>query len=166
MMAIASQLGILKTSLKTTTPYCSIPKNDQRLVLMKPIQRFLAVAGAISFFGSTAFATTRIFRDIWNQPEQSTATETANPQEQLLSQERGYLKVLEREPKNQVALEGLVNTRIQLNQLESSLEPLKVLIETYPEKEDYKLVYSEIEKAIQASQTAPTAPSPSPIYRN
>lgn len=125
---------------------------------MTKIQRILALVGAVSFFGSTAFATTRIFKGIWNNP-QAEPTPTPTLDEQLLTQERGYLKVLEREPKNQAALEGLVNTRLQMNKLEKALETLNILIEEYPEKTEYQMVSDEIKRVMNSAE--PTQPNSS-----
>lgn len=120
---------------------------------MTKLQRFLSMFGALAFFSSTAFATTRLFRGTQHQSPSPETTEV-NLEEQLMSHERGYLAVLEREPKNQVALEGLVMVRLQMNNLNGLVEPLETLIELNPEDKNYKTLYTELQEQLN------TAPSP------
>lgn len=120
---------------------------------MKKSQRFLSIVGALAFFSSTAFATTRLFQDSQHQNPSPETTEV-NPQEQLMSYERGYLKVLEREPQNQVALEGLVRVRLQMNNLEGLVEPLETLMEINPEDQTYQTIYTQLQEQLNTGQSS------------
>ncbi|MDJ1167894.1 tetratricopeptide repeat protein [Roseofilum sp. BLCC_M154] len=131
---------------------------------MTNLQRCFAIFGALAFFGSTALATTRLFRTP-PRPNPSSETETLTVEDQLLSQERGYLTVLEREPKNKVALEGLIMVRLQMNNLEGVVKPLETLIEVAPEDTTYKTLYEELQQQLNTTQpdelsTSPTDESP------
>ncbi|NJO18926.1 MAG: hypothetical protein HC838_01050 [Spirulinaceae cyanobacterium RM2_2_10] len=53
----------------------------------------------------------------------------------LENQEQGYADVLEREPDNLTALEGLARTRIELGKLEAALDPLQKLSKQDPENQ-------------------------------
>lgn len=117
---------------------------------MTVFQRGFALLGIVSFLGSTAFATVRLFREALTESETqaiSTPTVPANP---LLIQEQGYEKVVQREPHNQVALEGLVNIRLRLNKSQAALEPLETLIKLHPQRPDYQALREQLKQ--QAKQ--------------
>jgi len=74
------------------------------------------------------------------------STPTADPtavQSELEARARGYSLVLEREPENQAALQGLVEARIQLGDLAGIVEPLSKLAETNPEVTDYTVLLAQ-----------------------
>jgi tetratricopeptide (TPR) repeat protein len=74
------------------------------------------------------------------------ATAPADPaslQAELEAQARGYELVLEREPDNQTALQGLVDARIQLNDIEGVVVPLEKLVELNPDVPDYAVLLAQ-----------------------
>lgn len=92
-------------------------------------------------------------------PNQSSATpvETATTEQlgnqtaELEAQEKGYQLVLEREPKNATALEGLVMARLQLIQLgqreiKTVIQPLQSLAELQPEQTDYSVLLGQAQQ--------------------
>ncbi|MFO7145156.1 hypothetical protein B9T16_28820, partial [Arthrospira sp. PCC 8006] len=64
-------------------------------------------------------------------------------------QERGYQSVLQREPENQTALEGLVMVRLEQNQLEEAIAPLEKLVNLYPDVEDYQNLLKQLKADTQ-----------------
>jgi tetratricopeptide (TPR) repeat protein len=72
----------------------------------------------------------------------------ASMQAELESQARGYELVLEREPENQTALEGLVDTRIQMGDIEGVVEPLQKLVELNPDVTDYAVLLAQTKQQI------------------
>jgi len=128
---------------------------------MTKLQRFLSLFGAVAFFGSTALATTRLFRT--SPTPQAEETTPPTIEEQLLSQERGYLKVLEREPENKVALEALVMVRLQMNNLEGVVEPLETLIKVAPEESTYQTLYTQLQEQLQNTSSEPNESVPSSV---
>jgi tetratricopeptide (TPR) repeat protein len=62
---------------------------------------------------------------------------------QLQSQAQGYAKVLQREPENQVALKGLLDTRLQLGDIKGSLAPLEKIAALNPQTPDYTVLLAQ-----------------------
>lgn len=102
----------------------------------KPIHRILIILSIVSFLGSTAFGVASLYGSPTQQPtkqDAGTASATKSADAQLQAQERGYELVLQREPENQVALQGLVQVRIQMNNLKGAIEPMEKLVKLNPE---------------------------------
>jgi tetratricopeptide (TPR) repeat protein len=74
----------------------------------------------------------------------SSATQAAQEKPKLEDQARGYSLVLQREPENQTALQGLVQTRIQLGDLEGAIAPLSKLVELNPNQTEVRLVLGQV----------------------
>jgi len=72
------------------------------------------------------------------QQEQQARQVNEQALQQLQVQENGYEAVLEREPNNENALEGLVQTRIDMKDYEGAVKPLEKLVELNLEREDYQ----------------------------
>lgn len=76
-------------------------------------------------------------------PDANPAADPAAMQAELEAQARGYELVLEREPENQTALQGLVDARIQLNDIEGVVAPLEKLVELNPDIPDYAVLLAQ-----------------------
>lgn len=74
----------------------------------------------------------------YDAPPQETELPSEPNSGLLRSQEAGYEIVLEREPENRSALEGLVEVRIELNEMQGALEALDKLIELDPDNSNYQ----------------------------
>lgn len=68
----------------------------------------------------------------------------AGEKSKLEDQARGYELVLQREPENQTALQGLVQARIQLGDLKGAIPPLEKLAALNPHQMDVQLVLGQI----------------------
>lgn len=94
----------------------------------------------------------------------------SSAQEELEARARGYALVLEREPDNQTAIQGLVDARIQLGDLEGVVEPLTKLAELNPEIPDYQILLGQTYQALgsldEAATTYRTVLSDSPGNMN
>ena len=82
------------------------------------------------------------------QPTSQPAVETQSVTDQLKIQEQGYLLVLEREPDNTTALQGLVQTRLELDDLEGTIAPLEKLTTIYPEDEKIKMLLDTVRQEL------------------
>ena len=77
----------------------------------------------------------------------STATNTDRRAE-LEGRANGYALVLEREPDNQAALEGLVEARISLGDLAGAAEPLARLAELNPQEPRYSVLLAQTQQEL------------------
>jgi len=104
----------------------------------KPMQRLFIILSGIAFAGSTVFGMGGLFSGAFQSPKDSTTTATASKDAQLKKQEQGYELVLQREPENQLALQGLVQSRLQMNDLQGAIEPMEKLVKLNPGNAHYK----------------------------
>ena len=103
------------------------------------IKQIFALVSMVSFGGSALFGVVSLFSSGLSSQHQQKPAPVAVSQESLLAaQERGYVGVLQREPQNQTALEGLANVRLQMNNQVGAIEPLQKLVKLNPDRADYK----------------------------
>ena len=102
--------------------------------MVKPIQRVIIVVSGIAFLSSMGFMAASVWSG--NTTSHNSPHSPQSVQEQLLAQESGYVAVLEREPDNALALQGLIQTRLALQKWEEAIEPLEILAEANPENSD------------------------------
>ncbi|ERT04476.1 hypothetical protein M595_5571 [Lyngbya aestuarii BL J] len=115
---------------------------------LKRKQKLIALIGTIGFGGSMLFTLVPLFKSGLQQQNQPEIIEVESAEMQLKAQEKGYQSVLQREPNNLTALQGLVNVRLQLNDTKGAIEPLEKLVEFSPEREDYIVLLSELKQQI------------------
>ncbi|MCC3575076.1 MAG: tetratricopeptide repeat protein [Microcoleus sp. PH2017_40_RAT_O_B] len=109
---------------------------------IKQIFAFVSMAG---FAGSTIFGMVSLFSSgLSSQHRQKPVAAVVVSQESLLAaQERGYETVLQREPQNQTALEGLANVRLEMNNAKGAIEPLEKLVKLNPDRADYQALLAQ-----------------------
>ncbi|MEM6424001.1 MAG: tetratricopeptide repeat protein [Cyanobacteria bacterium P01_H01_bin.119] len=118
-------------------------------VLMVALAAFIAIS-IIPLLGTSA-----------NHNASTTATYpddgSGDPQAELQRRADGYASVLEREPDNQTALRGLVETRIQLNDLTGVIDPLERLAELNPDIPDYAVLLGQTQQQLGDLESAARA---------
>ena len=85
---------------------------------------------------------------------------SASPKGNLEEQAKGYELVLQREPENQIALRGLVDTRIQQGKIKEIIPPLEKLAKLNPNQPDYAVLLA------QAKQQAGDREGAAQAYRD
>ncbi len=109
----------------------------------KRLIRVITLISMLAFLGRIGFSTLKPLIDGLNQPSPAETSEV-DINTQLKTQERGYQIVLEREPENQTALEGLLRVRLEMNDKQGAIEPLEKLIELNREREDYQALLKQL----------------------
>lgn len=107
-------------------------------------KQVVTLISIVAFFGSTGYGAIAAINSAINQPSE-TATATAK-EVQLQAQERGYQLVLQREPDNQVALKGLVETRLQMQNIKGAIAPLEQLVQLNPARQEYKMLLAQVKQ--------------------
>lgn len=102
----------------------------------------------LAFAGSTVIGMAQLYTSGFHEQKNTPTPKAASKDPQLKERERGYELVLQREPDNQVALQGLVETRLQMNNLQGTLEPMEKLVKLNPDNPQYKALLTAIKQRI------------------
>ena len=108
---------------------------------IKQIFAFVSMAG---FAGSTIFGMVSLFGSGLSSQHQQKQSAVVVSQESLLAaKERGYETVLQREPLNVTALEGLANVRLEMGNRVGAIEPLEALVKLHGDRADYQALLAQ-----------------------
>ena len=111
----------------------------------KTRQKLIILISMVSFFGSTVMAAIPAKQEVF---QEDSVPQAASVEPTLKQQEQGYELVLQREPNNQVALDGLLKVRLELNDIPGAIEVLEKLVKLNPEREDYKQGLDNLKKEL------------------
>lgn len=115
----------------------------------KPIQRILVILSALAFGGSTVLGMVSLLTTDFQASKNTSKTAAGSKDaQQLKAQAQGYELVLQREPENQVALQGLVQTRLEMNDLQGAVEPMEKLVKLNPDNPQYKALLVGIKQRV------------------
>ena len=123
----------------------------RRMERRKKLQKVILFISTAAFLGMMSSGLGAMFRSNSQSSEVNQAEEVATIVSQLERQEQGYQSVLQREPENQTALEGLVMVRLQQNKLEEAIAPLEKLVSLYPDIEDYQNLLKQLKADTQTA---------------
>lgn len=73
----------------------------------------------------------------------STPTIPVQKQDELEAQAKGYELVVQREPQNETALRGLLETRLRLGDIQGAITPLEQIVKLHPEQPDYSVLLAQ-----------------------
>ncbi|MGB3651328.1 MAG: tetratricopeptide repeat protein [Rivularia sp. (in: cyanobacteria)] len=108
-------------------------------------KKLIILISMVSFFGSTVMAAIPAIQEI---AQQDNAPQVASVESTLKQQEQGFELVLQREPNNQAALDGLLRVRLELDDMEGAIEVLEKLVKLNPGREDYKLGLENLKREV------------------
>ena len=135
-----------------------MPKKNKKETKSKKLSRIITLVLGLGFAGSTlAIALSSAFSQGNSGNIAQTNPDAPSISEQIQQQVDGYEKVLEREPKNATALEGLAQIYIQTDP-PKAIPTLEKLVEYYPDQPEYATVL----QIIQQQANPPAAPEAQP----
>ncbi len=127
----------------------------------RTLSRIVTLVLGLGFAGSTlAIALSSVFSqnsyNATNSAADSGNSESApSVEEQIQLQASGYEKVLDREPNNITALEGLTQIYLQTGQPEKAIPTLEKLVEYYPEQPEYAGILQVIKQQEASKSDTP-----------
>ncbi|MBF2009246.1 MAG: tetratricopeptide repeat protein [Chlorogloeopsis fritschii C42_A2020_084] len=127
--------------------------------------KVVLVLAVIGFVGVSmvpiiaAFSDTQYSRQNFSN---TTGTSSSDQKSKLEDASRGYEQVLQREPENQTALRGLLETRLQLlslgvGEIQGVIEPLEKLAKLNPEQTKYAVLLAQAKQQIGDKEGAAQA---------
>ena len=114
----------------------------------KPLQRIFLLFSMVAFVASTGYGLFGLFSSALQKPKGSAKNEVELVDKQLQEKEKGYELVLQREPENQVALQGLVDTRLAMKNAKGAIPPLEKLVELHPEDKESKVLLAQLKQQV------------------
>jgi cytochrome c-type biogenesis protein CcmH/NrfG len=112
----------------------------------KPIKRILTIVSGLAFAASSVFGMVELFIHPSQESKANPLSAVASKDEQLKQQAKGYELVLQREPENQIALQGLVQARLQMNDLQGAVAPMEKLVKLNPNNPQYNALLAGIKQ--------------------
>jgi tetratricopeptide (TPR) repeat protein len=147
-LTLGVRLSSPTTAVKTKSKGITVTAKRNRwlvgTVLIVALAAFLSLS-LLPFLGGNLGGGNR------NAPGADDAIPPADPaamQAELEAQARGYELVLEREPDNQTALKGLIDTQIQLGNVEGVVAPLEKLVELNPTVPEYRVLLAQTKQQL------------------
>ncbi|MEM9510558.1 MAG: tetratricopeptide repeat protein [Cyanobacteria bacterium P01_E01_bin.35] len=140
-----------------------VKKNKKKAKKGKTLSRVVTLVLGLGFAGSTlAIALSSVFsQNNYSASNSDSSEEAPSLEEQIKLQAKGYEKVLEREPENFTALDGLTQIYLQTGQPEKAIPTLEKLVELYPEQQQYagilQIIQQQQNSKVQESETIPEA---------
>ncbi|MGP0129458.1 MAG: tetratricopeptide repeat protein [cyanobacterium endosymbiont of Rhopalodia musculus] len=121
----------------------------------KPFQRIVVILSGLALLGVMILPMSRSI----NQSPYPLATSTTNSsqREKLQAIADGYEQVLKREPKNPTALQGLIEAKLQLKDLEGAIIPMEKLVQLFPEEEKLATILKTMKQELEI-QKNPSSP--------
>lgn len=124
--------------------------------IMSEISTKFTLKKALILCAGLAFLGTMILPmfDMFKQPTADTQTTSSNdnPTKQLNQIAKGYEKVLEREPNNPTALQGLAEIRLKMNDLKGAIAPMEKLVQLYPQETKLKGLLDAIKQQVKTGK--------------
>jgi predicted Zn-dependent protease len=125
------------------------------------LTKVFVLASGMAFLSSSVLGLSGLIGKSLNQPAPSeNATQSQNAQ--LKAEEKGFLAVLKREPKNQTALRGLVEIRMRTGDAPGTKAALEQLVKLNPTNQQYKEFLAALNKQVADTKKMGTLKSTEP----
>jgi predicted Zn-dependent protease len=125
------------------------------------LTKVFVLASGMAFLSSSVLGLSGLIGKSLNQPAPSeNAAQSQNAQ--LKAEEKGFLAVLKREPKNQTALRGLVEIRMRTGDAPGTKAALEQLVKLNPTNQQYKEFLAALNKQVADTKKMGTLKSTEP----
>ncbi len=122
---------------------------------------YILILGLVAFVGiGLAPIVNGVIEATQTNSSTNVATPTTTPNSQqgdLEAQARGYELVVQREPDNETALRGLLETRLKLQDIPGAIATLEKLVALNPQRTDYAVLLAQGKQQIGDREGASTA---------
>jgi cytochrome c-type biogenesis protein CcmH/NrfG len=119
------------------------------------LTKVFVIGSGIAFLASSVMGLSSMIGSSIDQPAtKENAAQSQNAQ--LQAEEKGFATVLKREPNNQTALRGLVETRMRRGDIPGTKAALEQLVKLNPTDVQYKELLTEINKQVADSKKVGT----------
>lgn len=122
----------------------------------KTLQRVLIIASCVAFLGTLILSAVELFKSPSPSVNNTATNPDTSPISELQKKAEGYETVLKREPDNPLALQGLVETRLQMNDLQGAIAPMEKLVKMYPNQKELKTLLDTIKLQAEQQKTQGT----------
>ncbi len=133
----------------------------------KSYQKIIVIVSGFALLVSMTVAGFSFRQNSSSSSPQANSGTAPSPEEQLKSRIKGFEIVLEREPDNSTAKQGLeeslkifIATQIQAQNLEEAIPPMEKLAALVPENEEYQEVLRQMKQAQAQTQATPPTTQP------
>jgi cytochrome c-type biogenesis protein CcmH/NrfG len=120
------------------------------------IERIAAFISIVAFGGSMISGAVYAISSGLNQAQEippavasADPSSASLPKSKMQAQAREYEIVLKSEPENQIALEGLVQVRLQMEDRKGAIQPLEKLVKLNPSKQEYKTLLVQMKQELK-----------------
>ncbi|BBA79344.1 hypothetical protein RGRSB_0815 [cyanobacterium endosymbiont of Rhopalodia gibberula] len=121
----------------------------------KPFQRIVVIISGLALLGVMILPMSRSIDQSLHPL--TTSSTNSSQQEKLQAIADGYEQVLKREPKNSTALQGLIEAKLQLKDLEGAIVPMEKLVQLFPEEEKLVTILKTMKQELEI-QKNPSSP--------
>lgn len=119
-------------------------------------KRWLSIGLAIMVFALVSFSMMPLISSFFLISNKTNHSSLSSFESKLESVALGYEMVLQREPKNENALKGLLEARLKQGNLADAIAPLETLAQLNPTQTDYSILLAQAQQQIQDYQGANT----------
>ncbi|MBV8885935.1 MAG: tetratricopeptide repeat protein [Chroococcidiopsidaceae cyanobacterium CP_BM_RX_35] len=106
----------------------------------------ISIVLILAIVGFVGFSMAPLLNASFKQNQTLPPTVNTTAKTNLADKARGYELVLQREPENQTALQGLVQARIQLQEIKGAIAPMEKLVALNPNQMEYKLLLAQLKQ--------------------
>ena len=115
---------------------------------------WLDVVIILAILALLGFSILPVLSNATGRYQSQTKTQETPAQVELATQAKGYQLVLQREPENQTALQGLLESKLKLGDITGAMAPLEKLADLNPNQPDYRILLAQAQEQVGEDESA------------